>query len=414
MGRMDTKYLGVLESDGVSCEQMEKLKQEYKRRLKKILRSKLSGGNIITAVNTWAVSLIRYAAPFVEWRRDELKEMDRSTRKVMNMYRALHPRDSVARLYLPRKEGGRELLSIEDSVDLAILGLENYVQQSDELLHASVRAAVKESETVKEFKKRRKEERRTELKEKALHGQFFRQTQECRDEETWRWLKAGELEKETEGLLMAAQTQSLRTNAIKAKIDKSQDDPNCRMCKQSEETVCHITSQCPKLAQKEYKRRHDCVARSLHWNLCKQNAIECCSKWYEQQPDSVIETEQVRILWDFTIQTDNTIQARRPDVVIVNKIEKTCHIVDVAIPGDERVLVKETEKIEKYDELRRELERLWKVKAKVVPIIVGALGTVTRNLNSYLKEIGVNVTIQLIQKSALLGTARILRKVVDV
>ena len=213
---------------------------------------------------------------------------------------------------------------------------------------------------------------------------------------------------------MAAQTQSLRTNAIKAKIDKSQDDPNCRMCKQSEETVCHIASQCPKLAQKEYKRRHDCVARSLHWNLCKQNAIECCSKWYEHQPDSVIETEQVKILWDFTIQTDNTIQARRPDIVIVNKIEKTRHIIDVAIPGDERVLVKETEKIEKYDELRRELERLWKVKAKVVPIIVGALGTVTRNLNSYLKEIGVNVTIQLIQKFALLGTAKILRKVLDV
>ena len=122
----------------------------------------------------------------------------------------------------------------------------------------------------------------------------------------------------------------------------------------------------------------------------------------------------MKILWDITIQTDNTIQARRPDLVIVNKIEKTCNIIDVAIPGDERVSAKETEKIEKYDELRREHERLWKVKAKVVPIIVGALGTVTRNLNSYLKEIGVNVTIQLIQKSALLGSARILRKILHV
>ena len=122
----------------------------------------------------------------------------------------------------------------------------------------------------------------------------------------------------------------------------------------------------------------------------------------------------MKLLWDFTIQTDNTIQARRPDLVIINKIEKTCHIIDVAIPGDERVSAKETEKIEKYDELRRELERLWKVKAKVVPIVVGALGTVTRNLNSYLKEIGVNLTIQLIQKSSLLGTARTLRKILDV
>ena len=77
---------------------------------------------------------------------------------------------------------------------------------------------------------------------------------------------------------------------------------------------------------------------------------------------------------------------------MINKIEKTCHIIDVAIPGDERVSVKETEKTEKYHELQRELERLWKFKAKVVPIILGALGTVTRNFNSYLKEIGVNVT----------------------
>ena len=120
------------------------------------------------------------------------------------------------------------------------------------------------------------------------------------------------------------------------------------------------------------------------------------------------------ILRDFTIQTDITIQARKPDLIILNKIEKTCHIIDVAIPGDEGVSAKETEKVEKYDELRRELERLWKVNAKVVPIFVGAMGTVTRNLNSYLKEIGVNVTIQLIHESALLCIARILRKILDV
>ena len=122
----------------------------------------------------------------------------------------------------------------------------------------------------------------------------------------------------------------------------------------------------------------------------------------------------MKMLWDFTIQTGKTIQARRPKLVTVNKIGKICHIIDEAIPGDERVSIKMTEKIEKYDELRSELERLWKVKAKVVPIVLGALGTVTRNLNSFLKESGVNVAIQLIQKSAHLGTAIILRKVLDV
>ena len=118
--------------------------------------------------------------------------------------------------------------------------------------------------TEKDFKKRRTEERRSELDEKALRGQFFRQTKEIYDPESWGWLQDGELKKETEGLIMAAQTQSLRTNTIKANIDKTQGDSKCRMCKQKEETVSHIVSECPKLAQRENKRRHDCVAKALH------------------------------------------------------------------------------------------------------------------------------------------------------
>ena len=118
------KYLGILQSDQVLCKEMkEKVRAEHKRRLKKVLKSKLNGGNMISAINTWAVPLIRYSTPFLHWRRDEIKEMDRATRKIMNMYNVPHPRDSVARLYLPRKEGKRGLMSVEDCVDLAILGL---------------------------------------------------------------------------------------------------------------------------------------------------------------------------------------------------------------------------------------------------------------------------------------------------
>lgn len=74
--------------------------------------------------------------------------------------------------------------------------------------------------TEKDFKKRRREERRSELEEKALHGQFFRQTREIYDPDSWGWLWDGELKKETEGLIMAAQTRSLRTNVLKANIDR--------------------------------------------------------------------------------------------------------------------------------------------------------------------------------------------------
>ena len=142
--------------------------------------------------------------------------------------------------------------------------------------------------------------------------------------------------------------------------------------------------------------------------------VECVIRKRKHQPGGVVETTNVKILWDVNIQTDNEIQARRPDIVVVNKKERKCYIIDFAVPGDVRIAEKEMEKIEKYDELKREVERLWKVKAKVIPIVLGALGTVTRNLSNYIKEIGVKTQIKLIQKSVLLGTARVLRKVLEI
>ena len=84
------------------------------------------------------------------------------------------------------------------------------------------------------------------------------------------------------------------------------------------------------------------------------------------------------------IQCDHTIEARRPDIVIIDKVEKLAIIVDVAIPGDKRIYDKETEKIENYQDIKRESQRLWSLrKVSVVPVIVGALGSVTRNFKKF-------------------------------
>ena len=104
-------------------------------------------------------------------------------------------------------------------------------------------------ETSKDFRKRKYEERMNEVKEKQLHGQFFREMEVVASDKSWGWLEKCHLKKSTEGLIMAAQSQSLRRNAMKAKIDKTQKDPLCRLCKKSDETVNHILSECAKLAQ---------------------------------------------------------------------------------------------------------------------------------------------------------------------
>ena len=95
--------------------------------------------------------------------------------------------------------------------------------------------------------------------------------------------------------------------------------------------------------------------------------------------------------------------------MVLNEETKECLIVDIAVPGDTRVNTKEDEKIEKYRELCRELERLWRVKCKVEPVVVGALGTIPTRLTARLKMLDINLSIETIQKSAILGTARILR-----
>ena len=114
------KYLGVLESVQMWCREMKSnVTKEYFRRIRTLPKSKLNGGNVTRAVNTWAVSSVQYTAAFIDWSRKELRNPDRKTRKYVALYNAFQPRDSAARFYLPRNGGGRGLIAVKDSVELS-------------------------------------------------------------------------------------------------------------------------------------------------------------------------------------------------------------------------------------------------------------------------------------------------------
>ena len=115
-------------------------------------------------------------------------------------------------------------------------------------------------------------------------------------------------------------------------------------------------------------------------------------------------------MWDFIIQTDHVIEARRPDLVVVDK-ERSCKIIDFAVPGDSRIEEKEKDKIEKYQDLGRQLQKIWNVKVKIIQLVVGSLGAIPKQFGNRLKQIGIIVGTAQVQKTVLLGTARILRKV---
>ena len=98
------------------------------------------------------------------------------------------------------------------------------------------------------------------------------------------------MKRETESLIVATQNQSIRTNLVKAKIDKkSQGDSLCRVCRKVDERIDHIVSGCSKLALKEYKRRHDNLGKIVHWKLTRKGNFESGDKWYEHEPERVLE-----------------------------------------------------------------------------------------------------------------------------
>ena len=119
------------------------------------------------------------------------------------------------------------------------------------------------------------------------------------------------------------------------------------------------------------------------------------NKWYMHNPTTVLENETRKLLWDSEMRTDHLISARRPNLTIIKKKKKKkkkreiCKIVDVALPADHRVKLKENEKKDKYLNLARELKKLWNIKVTFIPIVIGALGTVTEELIKGLEELEI-------------------------
>ena len=99
--------------------------------------------------------------------------------------------------------------------------------------------------------------------------------------------------------------------------------------------------------------------------------------------------------------------------IIINKKTSICKIVNFAIPADNRIKLKESEKKDKYLDLARELKKLWNMKVTIVPIVIGALGTITKGLLKGLGDLEVGGRVENIQMTALKRTTRILRRVLE-
>ena len=214
-------------------------------------------------------------------------------------------------------------------------------------------------------------------------------------------------------LVVSSTGQALNTNSVR-KIYHKDVSNKCRLCGTHVENALHMWRMFwSMLAQKEYKRRHDKVCLNIHWALCKKYGVKVCERWYEYKVESVIDNDIVKILWDVCIQVDRQIEHRRPDIVVMKKNTNKCLITDVACRVDNNLILKRNEKLDNYSELRLEIARMWDKETLIVPIIIGALGSISNDLECNLKKLGISYNVETLQKSVLLGTANILRKVLS-
>ena len=189
------KYMGIIEGEEIKHQEMKgKIKKEYIKRLKAILQSKQNNSvNAVKAINSRAVSVIRYSAGIIDWKNSELCNMDRKTRKVLNMYQTLHPRSNVDWLYLPRSKGGKDLLSLEECVNAEkrYLGQSLKMNEDEWLRSAWEEGYIKEDEHQQVYKERTSKSRIDEYQNKLMHGQFLRPTKDLSINDTGNGFREG-------------------------------------------------------------------------------------------------------------------------------------------------------------------------------------------------------------------------------
>ena len=127
--------------------------------------------------------------------------------------------------------------------------------------------------------------------DKPLHGMYHRNiTEVAAIKKSYQWLDRAGLKDSTEALIMAAQEQALSTRAIEAQIYHTRQDPRCRLCKEANETIQHITAGCKMLAGKAYMECHNQVAGIVYRNICAEYGLETPrSKW--ETPPKVVEND---------------------------------------------------------------------------------------------------------------------------
>lgn len=437
------KYLGIDQAFGAETNKVKlRVKQAFLARTDLIWRSELNAKNKVQAYRTLCVSMLRYSLVFGLWTADDMLKLDRKVRSILRRHKCHGHNASVVIYHQPRDMGGRGIPNLQHERTYSTLGTAAYLATSDDSLVREIwelYAAIEE-----ETLRRKRQGTRTPITEGQkvvaqldlnalftnggvlLNGKLVTNTRIAmrglklaaskvfleKDQEVFQlkqlhydirrridnaerisghkvkcfdWVRDGRISAEVESRIMSAMDKSLRTADFRARFEEI--SPLCRLCGMEEETVPHIVSTCKAQAWLGVKDRHDEALRVLRSFVLRSYGVE--EGWTRRTKRPLpIFGERIWVLWD--TPTAAPCEARRPDLLIYQKINKVIWIVEGAVCLDWKIHEREREKYEKYLELKAYLETInegWCV--KILPLVIGVFGTYSHKLVDTIEKSGM-------------------------
>lgn len=424
------RYLGIEQNRRTEHQVMkDEIVNKFTTRMKQILNTGLNSKNIVKAINVYAIPVVTYSFGIISWSSTELESLERKVRVLLTKNRMLHPKSAIERQTLPRKRGGRGIVSLKLQHQKQCDNLRRYFHRrkdNSDLHRAVVRAdrgltVLKLNTEIQRERPNRsleEEQQITQWRGKVLHGRYPAELQKegVNHKASVLWLTDGFLYPETEGFYMAIQDEVINTrNYCKYIIkDATIQDDRCRKCGKAPETIQHIIGSCSNLVAEEYKSRHDSVAKIMHSALvkkfCPREKIE---PYYKYEPPKALENKEMMIYWDRTIYTYKSLAHNRPDITLKDKLQKTVYIIDIAVPNVNNLMSTVQHKRSKYTELANEIGRQWKMKTKILPIVISTTGIIPQaTVDSVLELGGSTRELRLMQKAVILHTVNTVRRVI--
>ena len=243
------------------------LKKDYLRQTRKLLKTKFGGRNIARRTNNSSISLVRYRGNFLECTKEELQQMDQRTRELITTRESLYQRDDIDKLYVSRKERGRGLACLEDSLDSSIRRLVDYIKKSKRRII-----------TQKKHKDQKKKNWEKEIVRKTNVSTF--QTDEISHQK-----------RETEPFLIAIQDNVIVISYVKTKLDKTQQNSNFKLYGDRKEIINHIIRESSALAQNSTKLDAANWRKGVQREFCKKLEFDHSTKWYLYKLEFILDND---------------------------------------------------------------------------------------------------------------------------